>query len=187
MLSIQPMSGYDLHKAIQGSVAHFWSESYGQIYPTLKKLAAQGMAAPVKSAASGRTRRAAYQLTRRGREHLKSWLAEAPRPQPQRHELLLKLFFGQAVPADVGLQHLRAFRQGQQRDLDEYLKMEKLFARHEKGADEGLAFRRATLRFGLFHVRAGLAWADETITRLETKRGSLRKKAEKKIRNRQPL
>jgi hypothetical protein len=33
MLSLGPGSGYDLKKRIEGSLAHFWSESYGQIYP----------------------------------------------------------------------------------------------------------------------------------------------------------
>lgn len=168
MLSIQPMSGYDLHKAIEGSIAHFWSESFGQIYPTLKKLVAAGMVAPVKIAKGGRTRQP-YRLTRAGREHLKEWLADPPRPQPARHELLLKLFFSKAVPPSVFLQHLREFRQAQQHDLEEYLEIEKQFAEHEGSADEGFPFRLATLRFGIFHVRAALEWADETIARLDGK------------------
>src|ERR1035441_9620557 len=43
LLSIEPnQSGYDLRKAIESSVGYFWGESYGQIYPTLKRLAAGG-------------------------------------------------------------------------------------------------------------------------------------------------
>lgn len=174
MLSIQPMSGYELHKVIRDSIAHFWSESFGQIYPTLKKLAADGMVEPVKRAKDGRTRQP-YKLTRSGREQLKAWLADPPRPQPARHELLLKLFFSQAVSPSVFLQHVREFRQTQQCDLNEYLKIEKQFAEHEGRADEGFPFRLATLRFGLFHTRAAIAWADETITRLDAKSGSFGK------------
>ena len=40
LLAIQPMSGYDLGQNIRTSVGHFWNESYGQIYPNLKALAA---------------------------------------------------------------------------------------------------------------------------------------------------
>jgi hypothetical protein len=38
LLAIEPMSGYDLGLTIRASVGHFWNESYGQIYPNLKKL-----------------------------------------------------------------------------------------------------------------------------------------------------
>ena len=43
LLTIEPMSGYDLGQTIRASVGHFWNESYGQIYPNLKKLAAAGL------------------------------------------------------------------------------------------------------------------------------------------------
>jgi PadR family transcriptional regulator AphA len=32
------MSGYDIRKTVQESIRFFWSESYGQIYPALKRL-----------------------------------------------------------------------------------------------------------------------------------------------------
>ena len=37
LLAIEPMSGYDLGVTIRASVGHIWNESYGQIYPNLKK------------------------------------------------------------------------------------------------------------------------------------------------------
>jgi hypothetical protein len=52
MLSIQPNlsgSGYEIHKAIEDNFGSFWGESYGQIYPTLKRLAAEGLISPSKS------------------------------------------------------------------------------------------------------------------------------------------
>ncbi|MYF92724.1 MAG: PadR family transcriptional regulator, partial [Gemmatimonadetes bacterium] len=44
MLSIRPMSGYDMKKLIAQSISYFWNESFGQIYPTLKKLVEEGLA-----------------------------------------------------------------------------------------------------------------------------------------------
>ena len=38
MLTLRPMSGYDIRATIGESIAYFWTESYGQIYPTLKRL-----------------------------------------------------------------------------------------------------------------------------------------------------
>jgi DNA-binding PadR family transcriptional regulator len=34
-LSVMPMTGYALREAIRDVLGHFWSESFGQIYPTL--------------------------------------------------------------------------------------------------------------------------------------------------------
>jgi DNA-binding PadR family transcriptional regulator len=42
ILSYGPMSGYDIKKFYEKNVAGFWSESYGQIYPILKRLAEEG-------------------------------------------------------------------------------------------------------------------------------------------------
>src|SRR6267378_1332508 len=36
LLSLGSMSGYDIRQLISQSIGHFWSESYGQIYPGLK-------------------------------------------------------------------------------------------------------------------------------------------------------
>ena len=38
VLGFCPMSGYDVKKLIERSIAHFWNESYGQIYPILNRL-----------------------------------------------------------------------------------------------------------------------------------------------------
>ena len=38
MLSLQPMSGYDLKKFTEESTANFWQENYAQIYPILRQL-----------------------------------------------------------------------------------------------------------------------------------------------------
>ena len=42
MLAFEPMSGYAIRQAIRQSVALFWSESDGQLYPALKRLLNQG-------------------------------------------------------------------------------------------------------------------------------------------------
>ena len=43
LLSIGPMSGYDLRQLIPWSIGQFWNESYGQIYPALKQMTADGL------------------------------------------------------------------------------------------------------------------------------------------------
>ncbi|PYI52519.1 PadR family transcriptional regulator [Paenibacillus flagellatus] len=44
LLAFGPHSGYDVKRRIEQQLSHFWSESYGQIYPNLKKLVEEGLA-----------------------------------------------------------------------------------------------------------------------------------------------
>ena len=67
LLNIEPMSGYDIRQNLEESLSYFWSESYGQIYPTLRKLEAARLIAPVKQAASETRRRKLYTVTAAGR------------------------------------------------------------------------------------------------------------------------
>ena len=70
LLTIEPMSGYDLGQLIRISVGHFWRESYGQIYPNLKKLAAEGLVTAKTERQKGKPDRRIYSITNKGREQL---------------------------------------------------------------------------------------------------------------------
>ena len=74
MLAIESMSGYDLGQTIRGSVRHFWNESYGQIYPNLKKLAGGGFVRSKTERQKGKPNRQIYSITKKGHERLARWL-----------------------------------------------------------------------------------------------------------------
>src|SRR3989475_5996974 len=98
VLSLCPMSGYDVKKLIERSIAHFWNESYGQIYPILNRLAAEGLAERRRERQRGKPDRHVYSLTPKGRQELERGLALPPRLEPVRSELLLKPFPRPAPP-----------------------------------------------------------------------------------------
>src|ERR1700691_4128902 len=97
LLTIEPMSGYDLGQMIRVSIGHFWNESYGQIYPNLKKLEAQELVTAKTERQKGKPDRNIYSITPKGRERVALWLALPPQPEVPRNEMLLKLFFGSQV------------------------------------------------------------------------------------------
>jgi PadR family transcriptional regulator AphA len=43
VLSLRPMSGYEIRQFMERSTSNFWSESFGQIYPALKRMLAEGL------------------------------------------------------------------------------------------------------------------------------------------------
>ena len=92
ILSFHPrQSGYHIRKTIETTVGFFWGESFGQIYPTLKRLAADGLIVPDASS-TGNKNRVEYSLTPDGHACLEKWLAVPYRADPPRDEFLLKLF-----------------------------------------------------------------------------------------------
>ena len=163
-LTIEPMSGYQIKELIGRTIGHFWSEGYGQIYPTLKRLSAAGLLSSRVEAGNGRPDRHIYTLTDGGWHELRDWLA---RPvdsyQPPRSELLLKLFFGRHGSADTNLEHVRRHRELLLALIAQY---EAIEAKLNAEDDRDQPYWLITLRHGLHVARASLAWCDETTDRL---------------------
>ena len=161
----EPMSGYDIKKAIEYSTSNFWSESYGQIYPILKRLTEEGLVTQSLLTTSGGRDRHVYTITETGQEELRRWLSEPTEPSVVRNELLLKLFFGRQVAAETNIRQIETFRNAQQQDLERYAKIRKeLTTTHKDPAD--VAYWLMALRFGESQKRALLTWCEETLAEL---------------------
>ncbi|MEX2196100.1 MAG: PadR family transcriptional regulator [Thermoleophilaceae bacterium] len=89
-------TGYDIKALVDRSTRFFWAASYGQIYPELKRLEADGLIRA--SAPEGGRRRTEYELTAAGEQALRDWITStAELTYELRDEGLLKFFFGSAV------------------------------------------------------------------------------------------
>ncbi len=157
MLTAGPVTGYGLRQRIAGSVGHFWQESYGQLYPTLRQLAAEKLV--VARASHGAPGRGAttYHLTPRGREALASWVALPAATERVRNEVLLKLFFAGAVPPAVMMRNLdgvAAEVRAQRAELERIA----AWMDGEGPVHPDSPFWRLTLDFGLDYTRTMLEW-----------------------------
>jgi len=184
LLSIQGnQSGYDIRRTIQGSVGYFWGESYGQIYPALKKLAAEGLIAAAdagqrsggkhrvlgggRKPARGRPARRAYSLTPAGRARLQEWLAQPFRIDPPRDEFLLKLFFGREAAPGVSVEHVREFQERNRRLLRTFEEIGRI-GRAKNANHPHFRFWILTLEYGVAQIRAGLRWSEDALRELES-------------------
>jgi DNA-binding PadR family transcriptional regulator len=158
-LSLGPKSGYEIKQLVDKATRFFWAASYGQIYPELKRLEAQGLIEGEESANGGR-RRVVFSLTARGREALRAWLLEADAGYELRDEGLLKLFFADALSPAERLALLRRFRAGRQEVLDRLREIDRAV-----GAD-GTGTRALVLEYGIGHHEWIVAWCDEIERRL---------------------
>jgi DNA-binding PadR family transcriptional regulator len=168
MLSLAPKgSGYEIHKAIEENFGSFWGESYGQIYPTLKRLAAEGLIEPCQPASEPRKRRQEYALTEAGRASLREWLALPFQNDPPRNEFLLKLFFGRQAAPGVAIAHVRELQQRNQRTLAMLEGIEKM-ARAYQSKDPNQPYWMLTLGLGLALTRAALDWGESALQQLSS-------------------
>ena len=164
LLTVEPMSGYDLGQAVRSSIGHFWNESYGQIYPNLKRLAAAGFITGKAERQKGRPGRQVYSITKKGREHLAAWLAVEPQLEVPRNELLLKLFFGVQVTPPTMIGFVERMADSERRTLKRLDELEAEIARLEKYPDA--PYWRMALRFGQIELEAHQRWAKETLAEL---------------------
>lgn len=166
MLSMGPVSGYDIKKRFEKSLSYFWNESYGQIYPILKKLAEQGLATRSIEKQTGKPDRHSYALTDKGRKALQDWMVQPVDSQIGRHEILLKLFFGQQVSLADNIRQVEHFRELQSQKLKEIKATGKLL-KTDYESNPALPYWLITVRYGLHVNRAYLRWCKETLTILK--------------------
>lgn len=166
LLSLGPMSGYDLKQLSEWSVGHFWRESYGQIYPHLKRLAAQGLVSSKTEGGSGRRDRHVYRLTAAGREALRSWLAKPAVAEVPRNEMLLKLFFGGLVAPRISAEHVARQRTLSDNALKDYAAVRKRIDA-EAGDHPQKTCWLMTLRYGEYMAKAQAKWCEEMLKELE--------------------
>ena len=165
VLSIGPMSGYEMRQFMERSTANFWSESYGQIYPALKKMLAEGLVAVEERDGEGHPAKKVYRLTEAGEMRLREWLAVPVQPHRHRIELLLKVFFGSRAEPGVIAAQVELWRKRYASDLERYLEIEQIIPTIDEG-NPGLPFFLMTVRYGIAEARALVGWCEETLLEL---------------------
>jgi PadR family transcriptional regulator, regulatory protein AphA len=166
LLSLGPMSGYDIRQLIPRSIGYFWNESYGQIYPGLKRLAAAGLVEKKTVRKRGGPDRHLYSLTTTGRERLREWLKLPAADEVPRNELLLKLFFGAHVSPVVSREHVKAHLETHEKALKAYGTLAKTL-RKDEANDPQLPYWLMTLNMGRHRTAAIVKWCKETLKELE--------------------
>jgi len=165
LLSISPGSGYDIRKAVKETVGYFWSESYGQIYPTLKRLTKLGLITPVTSASTDKRRRQEYSLTEAGHACLKEWLAIPFQNDPPRNEFLLKLFFGREASPSVAMAHVGNCNEKNRKMLAVLRGFEKM-AQQQATPTPHQPYWMLTLSLGIALTQTALEWGEAALVTL---------------------
>jgi DNA-binding PadR family transcriptional regulator len=161
-LSVMPMTGYALREAIREVLGHFWSESFGQIYPALAELERQGH---VRRTGSGRTGASTFAITPPGQIRLKELLGEPIQQVPPRNGLMLRLFFGRQLGPQACRSLVLAARAEAQRRLAQFEAIRREPSQEETAQDR--PYWLLTVSAGEHSARAAIDWADEALAALD--------------------
>jgi DNA-binding PadR family transcriptional regulator len=160
ILTVEPMSGYDIKQFCEESLSHFWYESYGNLYPRLKRLREAGL---IRGRRTTRTRgpdATVYSPTKRGLKRLGEWLLEPTESEHVRSEFMLKVFFGSHVGPEVSEQRIHQYEQEQKQLRGTYQAIEQAL-RAAQAEHAETAYWLMSLRRGQLLTAARLRWCRE--------------------------
>ncbi|HEU5127703.1 MAG TPA: PadR family transcriptional regulator [Glycomyces sp.] len=163
ILSIQPMSGYELKKVIDHSVGHFWTADQSQVYRTLAGLVEEGLASRRTVVQDDRPNLHVHNATERGLAALDEWLASPLRTPPTREPFLARLFFADRMPTEA----VRELLESRRREVGEQLAALEAIAVPPADGGVGNMLRVATLENGIAHAKTELDWLATTLRRLD--------------------
>lgn len=171
VLSVRPMTGYAVREAIRDQLGHFWSESFGQIYPALTKLTAEGY---IERSPSERANSSVFRLTPAGRRRLTDLLRTPIEASPPRSGLMLRLFFGHTLGAEAATALIAEARDAAQRQVELFAGLRDLAADETaRGVDlDHWPWWLITVSAGEHTARATIAWAEESISALALMHGT---------------
>ena len=164
-LASEPGTGYDIRTRLEG-ISSIWHESYGQIYPTLKRLGDEGLVKRSVAEGAKGSDKYVYSITEKGRQVLREWLEEPVYFAPPRFEILLRVYFAKHASREVLIQQLLRYREVAQENYEWCLELEKKYVTDKEPlASSDHAYM--TISHGLYVRRAHLAWCDDMLMRVQ--------------------
>jgi PadR family transcriptional regulator AphA len=167
LLNEEKLSGYEIKRMIDMRLSFFWNESFGQIYPELRRLASEELVIASGNSGGRGKESKKYEITDRGRAELQEWLKAPVEKELIRYEILLKLYFSNAASSGTMLEHVREFEINHRRQQELFKKSE---AQLRRDIDLHSNHRQIlmVLSFGQKVWKAYADWCGETIKLLET-------------------
>ncbi|MFQ5915714.1 MAG: PadR family transcriptional regulator [Nitrospinota bacterium] len=120
LLRRKPLTGYDIKKRFEKSLALCWHAEHSQIYPELKKLEEGGLVKSRQEIQTSRPNKRVFEITERGVEELRNWQETPPGPLKVKDELVLRLFAVDMMDAGDAVAVLVEARRLHKERLDAY-------------------------------------------------------------------
>ncbi len=99
LLSIRPMTGYEIYRRNARALEPWWETPRTQIYPKLRELEKRGLIEHEQVVQEGKPNKRLYSLCPPGAEALSHWLGSTVAVPEMRHHMMMRLFLGNLMPA----------------------------------------------------------------------------------------
>lgn len=174
LLKERPMHGYELKKRLSYMLGHFWTVSYGSLYPAIKRLEKSGSIERAYSVKEKTRHRNVYRITQRGEAEfmrmLTSDLSDASLADPEKFDVRMAFF--QYLEPETRLALLETRR----KLLEEQVAKFKAYKSSNGDEDQ---YRRGLLSHKVEIAKSDIRWLDrlmaherETIRKRDTASGS---------------
>jgi PadR family transcriptional regulator, regulatory protein AphA len=169
-LSYQPFTGYDLKKAFDNSIQHFWPANQSQIYRTLAELSENGLVDMEIVEREDRLDMKIYHITDTGREELRRWLATPLPVQDYREPFLIQVYFGSSLPDDEFVALLHHEIRTMEERLAIYASIYKMHQERIKTHPNprALFLSVTTLEYGILSNQVSLEWLRSVAERVKS-------------------
>jgi DNA-binding PadR family transcriptional regulator len=154
---IPGVSGYDIVKLFNLSMAHYWHAHQGQIYPTLERMEQSGLIKSREFIQRGRPNKRLYTITPAGQRMLMEWLQSPFEAMKIKYPSLLKCRFLGHLGADRAKEALMEERAAWIEHLKVYRDIERDYFAN------GKAYQNVDAMFSMFTLRRGIDWMEENI------------------------
>lgn len=141
------MTGYEIKKTMEKSTNFFFNTSYGNIYPTLKKLEEAGHLTSEEEVKNGKLNKS-YSITDSGRQIFRQWLGEHSDIAMIRDEALCRVFFFEYLEKKQILEELNSYIARLEAQTGEMTKLKKKLQNYEINP-----WKMKTLEFGIEYYK----------------------------------
>jgi PadR family transcriptional regulator, regulatory protein AphA len=164
LLEDSPYYGYQIKQKFEHMMGELWPVSYGQLYPTLRKLMENGYVTMETRQGKKAVDKNVYSITEAGQHVFRRWLGkERKRVQHSiKDEFTLSLFFIEKLGKGEIISQLR----GKLRDVEEYTKIYRREYNELNGRKP--AYRKHLTKKLLLHLEAEKQWLNEVIADYES-------------------
>lgn len=165
-LSIRSMSAYEIKQFIGRSIAHFWTEREGQLYPTLRKLNQDKLVSFHEEDAQKSGKKKIYQITEDGEAAFLQWLSSRADRPVYRNELLLKTFFGSFQSTEKNIAFISSSRK-ESEEMLQLLNATKATFKQRKLDGKRQFFIELCFDYGIDILNAEIQWCMKSIEKLK--------------------
>jgi len=162
LLQLKSLSSYDLKKALENSVNHFYSTSYGSIHPALKKMEQKGWITGEEQSIGARQKKI-YSISEKGRQIFNEWMATEIPVTRIKEDALVRMFFFGLIPKKQRIQLIDEYILKMQESLNQLINLKKKTEEKEipQPFKEIAKYQVETLRFGIESTEYSKKWFED--------------------------